>query len=128
MKIDEMITKRMHQKRAVEEANKIAKDEKKLLDEIDSEIIAALEAIGLESGSNDSYTAAITEEDVPDSTEWDTFYPFLQETGNFHLLQKRISSVAWREYKQIYGEYPPGTSATQRKSLSFTKRQTRRKK
>lgn len=124
---EDLIQKRLEQKEIVAAANKKAEIEKTLLDDIEAELLAKMEEVGTETCGGCGYSVTVREEDVPDSTDWETFIPFLLETGNMHLLQRRISTTAWREYNQIYGEFPPGTHAFAKKSLSFNKKATRKR-
>lgn len=124
---EDLIAKRLEQKAVVEAANKKAAVEKQLLDDIESELLAKMEEVGTETCGGAGYSVTVKEEDVPESTDWETFIPFLLETGNMHLLQRRISTTAWREYRQIYGEFPPGTHPFAKKSLSFNKKRTRKR-
>lgn len=127
MSFEDLIAKRLEQKAVVEAANKKAAVEKQLLDDIEAELLVKMEQVGTESCGGAGYSVTIKEEDVPEQTDWETFIPFLLETGNMHLLQRRISTTAWREYNQIYGEFPPGTHPFAKKSLSFNKKRTRKR-
>lgn len=127
MKIEELIQMRLDQKAAVTEANKKAKAEAEKLEEIEKSIIERMEDLGTETIGGCGYSVTLGEEDVPTETDWETFIPFLIESGEMHLLQRRISVTAWREYQQIYGEFPPGTSAFAKKKLSFNKKATRKR-
>lgn len=126
-KLDDLIALRVTQKSHTEQAAKLEKEERRKLNEIDDEIMRRLDMVGSETGAGAGHSISIVEEDVPDNTNWEEFIPFLLETGNMHLVQRRISSTAWREYKQIYGQYPPGTVPRKRRTLSVTKRQSRKK-
>lgn len=123
---EDLISKRIEQKAIVEQINKKAALEKALLDDIEDELMSKMETVGTETCGGCGYSVTLKEADVPTSTEWETFLPFLLETGNLHLLERRISLNAWREYNLIYGEFPPGTYPFAKKSLSFNKKRTRK--
>jgi hypothetical protein len=40
--------------------------------------------------------------------DWDQFCKYVKETGNFHLLQKRVSPNAAKEVTETDGALPPG--------------------
>lgn len=126
-KLDELIASRLEQKVRVEQANKAADAEKEILDALDAQIIAQLDALGTESAAAHGYSVTLVEEDVPTEVNWDVFIPFIVSNDLMHMLQRRITLGAWREYRDIYGTFPPGTQAFAKKKLSFTKKKSRKK-
>lgn len=51
---------------------------------------------------------------------WSTLTAWVKETGNFQVLQKRVSSDAVKEVREVTGELPPGVEST--KELTFVVR------
>lgn len=45
--------------------------------------------------------------------DWDGLAAYVLETGNIHLLHKRVSTIAAREIKQATGSLPPGVEFTE---------------
>ena len=65
-------------------------------------------------------TAAITRTTVAQVTDWDEVYKYVKKTGEFDLLQKRMSDVAYRERLDA-GKPVPGTEPFIVVNLSLTK-------
>lgn len=103
-------------------ANKRAKDLKGEHDEAEQLLIQELKAMGLDRVSAAGFTASYSQEIVANATDWEEFYRYIKENDAFYLLQKRISSNAFREVMQIEGVAPPGTEPVEKDKLSFTKR------
>ena len=60
--------------------------------------------------------------DVRNVEDWSLVHKFIQETGNFEMLQKRLSDGAVKEWAETHdGALPPGIKADQIPTLSFSK-------
>jgi hypothetical protein len=40
--------------------------------------------------------------------DWDQIVEYIKETGNFHMLEKRIGKLATKEIYEVTGKLPPG--------------------
>jgi len=56
---------------------------------------------------------------VPQVDDWDAFYAFVRKQDAFELLQKRITSTAWRERVDA-GQEVPGVGTFNRVYLKLT--------
>jgi hypothetical protein len=65
---------------------------------------------------------SIVEETLPQVEDWETFYDYLSTTKDYSLLQKRVSSAAWREIIKL-GESVPGVGEFTKRKISFRKLQ-----
>ena len=127
MTLPELVELRAERKDKTAALNKAAKQAKEELDDVEGVIIAKIDAIGVEGTNVGGFAVNIVEEFVPTDIEWDTFLPWAAENDQLHLLQRRMSSTAWREYESIYGEYPPGTQCHKSRKLSVVKRKSNKK-
>lgn len=56
--------------------------------------------------------------EVGNVTDWDTFWPWVAKTKNFHLVQKRVSDPGLREQWEL-GKKTPGVEPFTKRSLSI---------
>lgn len=87
------------------------------------EILNALQSAGMTKASGKSLTVSIKQEVVPNVTDWDSFYAYIKKNNYFHLLQRRVSTAAWRElHEQLSAKKKevPGTEAFVKVDLSIT--------
>ncbi len=83
-------------------------------------IFELLASMGLTKASGAMATAGIKVSQVPLVEDWDKFQSYIQETGEFDLLQKRISVTAWRA-RYDDGVAIPGVSKVEDVDISLTK-------
>jgi len=85
-----------------------------------------LEVLALMSGANilgvrtQECSVAINKTVLPNVTDWEEFYTYLNENKAYYLLQKRVSSSAYRELRENK-EIIPGVEDYNKTSLRFTK-------
>lgn len=58
---------------------------------------------------------------VQSVTDWPQLWAFIRETGNFEMLQKRLSDKAAAEWAEANGTQVPGVGEREIATLSFTK-------
>ena len=107
-----------------DDAAECAKKEKEIRArqaEVNQEIIALLDANGLESGSSGTTTASINPKRYPRVTDWEAFYAVVVEKGAPYLLQRRLSTEAIAELAQLEGDIP-GVEFYEERALSLTSR------
>jgi hypothetical protein len=85
-----------------------------------NEIFELLASMGLTKASGAMATAGIKVSQVPLVESWDLLQEYIQETGEFDLLQKRISVTAWRA-RYDDGVAIPGVSKVEDVDISLTK-------
>ena len=78
-----------------------------------------MDAQGLTRTANDMSSVTVKEDSVPEVVDWDVFYEHIQETGEFSLLHRRVSSAAWNESVKI--KDVPGVKATQLRKSNLRK-------
>lgn len=62
----------------------------------------------------------ITSKNVPQVKDWDAFYKYVKKTGEFELMQKRLSDAAINE-RWEQGKKVPGVEAFNVTSVSLNK-------
>lgn len=66
------------------------------------------DSLGVESFRTDYGTAYRNIKEAFRVTQWDDVVRYIKETGNYHILQKRVSPNAVKDVRTIDGELPPG--------------------
>ena len=46
-------------------------------------------------------------------SDWPSYWSFIQETGRFDMLEKRVGSTAIKDYYNETGDLPPGINISQ---------------
>lgn len=118
MNINELIEARSELKDQMADLNSQLKDCNKKKDELDRELMHRLDEQGLARTANDKASVSINTDTVPDVTDWDALYAHVTETGDFSLLQKRVSSAAYKELLKL-GENIPGLSPREIRRINF---------
>ena len=107
------------------------REERRRLKRLDSELsqswsdleallINQLDAQGVTKASTDAGTATVNETVFPKVEDWDALYVHMKETDSLYLLQKRISSGAFREQHEA-GLTVPGIAPFVQRSISLRK-------
>lgn len=107
-----------------DERRRIADRDKELISvwkTLEEELLNRLDEQGMLQGKTAAGTASITETIVPNVVDWDALQEHIQETGDFHLLQKRPAAAAFREL-HASGEVIPGMEAFNKRTISLRKK------
>ncbi len=64
---------------------------------VEKELMAAMAELGIEGGKANYASFSIKKSFVPKVEDWDAFYKYVQQTGYFHLLHKRLSAAGCEE-------------------------------
>lgn len=83
-------------------------------------IFEMLAGMGLTKASGAVATAGIKVSNVPLVEDWDQLWKYIQQTGEFDLVQKRVSVTAWRA-RFDDGITIPGVSKVEDVDISLTK-------
>jgi hypothetical protein len=97
------------------------KDLKAEFDELEVQLINAMDTQDAMQSRGRSASATITEDLYPTEIDWDVLTDYIKETDSFHLLQRRLNTAPWREMLTINGEPLPGTKSYLRRSISLRK-------
>jgi len=89
-------------------------------EELESQIITRLSAVGLKRAGNGDYTVSITSNIVPSVKDWDAFYAYMKANDAYYMLERRPLATAYREALEMRkGEPIPGVEPFERISLSL---------
>jgi hypothetical protein len=116
--INDLIERRAEIKRETEQLNNRLKDLKTAQDEIDLALLKKMDAEGLSRTANGDYSVSINEDTVPEVEDWDALYNHVISTRDFSLIQRRISSTAYKELLKL-GEGVPGLSPRTIRKINF---------
>lgn len=88
--------------------NAYERDAKDHLERIGQWLKEKADDLGLNTLSGDSGTAYRTTKISYRMGNWDEFITWIQDTGNFHCLEKRVAKLATAEIHNETGIVPPG--------------------
>ena len=86
--------------------------------ELESQISIRMQEQGLDKISNDVCTISLKNEIVPTVEDCDQLHEHITDTGQFELLQKRVSATAYRELIAA-GMDVPGVKSTELTRINF---------
>lgn len=118
MNINELIAQRKKVKDQMTELNNQLKELRAEQDDLDYALMQKMDTEGLSRTANDIATVSISEEVVPDVVDWDLLYQHVIDTNDFSLIQRRISSTAYRELLKL-GEDVPGLQPREIRRVNF---------
>lgn len=78
-------------------------------------VLEALDAAGLEHAKIDGVSVSVTEQTMPNVTDWDQLYDFIRQNDAMYMLQRRVSTGPYREMLQMEQEVPGVEPYVQRK-------------
>lgn len=106
-----------------DERRRIGERDKELVEKwrsLELELLVRLDEQGMKKASTDDGTASVTEVVLPQVVDWEAVYAYIQETGDFYLLQKRPAAAAFRELNDS-GQAIPGIEPYTKRSISLRK-------
>lgn len=118
MNINELIDQKKDIKQQMADLNAQLKTLREQESEVDIALLKKLDTEGLSRTANEVASVSINEEVVPDVQDWDALYQHVMQTGDFSLIQRRISSTAYRELLKI-GENVPGLQPREIRRINF---------
>ena len=118
MNINELIEARAEVKTSLEDVTKQTKILQAAKEDLDYQLIQRLEEQGLARTATDKASVSINTSIVPDVVDWDALYAHITFTEDFSLLQRRVSSTAYKELLKL-GEDIPGLQPREVKRINF---------
>tara|TARA_R100001510_G_C7621452_1_gene182286 strand:+ start:219 stop:611 length:393 start_codon:yes stop_codon:yes gene_type:complete len=116
--INALIDERASLKSMMDGLNKRLKEFRAALDQVDILLLKKLDDEGLNRTANGIASVSINEDTVPDVSDWDALYAHVIATGDFSLIQRRVSSTAYRELLKM-GEAVPGLQPRTIRRINF---------
>jgi hypothetical protein len=116
--INALIDERATIKAQMDGLNKRLKEFRAALDQVDILLLKKLDDEGLNRTANGIASVSINEDTVPDVADWDALYEHVIATKDFSLIQRRVSSTAYRELLKM-GEAVPGLQPRTVRRINF---------
>jgi len=92
------------------------KDIKEKIDEVDHQILNALDTAGIEQARAGDTTVYVNKTMVPQVEDWEALNAHIIAHQDLHLLERRVAVRAWRELFEA-GELLPGTEPFEKVTL-----------
>lgn len=118
--VTELIEARSENKDSMDALNRQLKELRQTQDQLDVFLLKKMDAEGLSRTANDKASVSINEDTVPEVTDWDDLYKHVTETQDFSLLQRRVSSTAYKELLKL-GDAVPGLQPRTVRRVNFRK-------
>ena len=109
------VTKLRSEIKTIQAEEKLLKTQQR---ELESQISIRMQEQGLDKISNDVCTISLKNEIVPTVEDWDQLHEHITDTGQFELLQKRVSATAYRELIAADMDVP-GVKSTELTRINF---------
>ena len=116
--INELIEKRAEVKQSMDSLNRELKVLRETQDHLDVLLLKKMDAEGLSRTANQQASVSINEDTVPDVTNWEEVKQYVIATEDFSLIQRRISSTAYKELLKL-GEAVPGLQPRTIRRINF---------
>lgn len=116
--INELIKTRAEVKQSMDSLNRELKALRETQDQLDVLLLKKMDAEGLSRTANQQASVSINEDTVPDVTDWEELYQHVIATGDFSLIQRRVSSTAYKELLKL-GEAVPGLQPRTVRRINF---------
>lgn len=116
--INELIKKRAEVKQSMDSLNRELKVLRETQDHLDVLLLKKMDAEGLSRTANQRASVSINEDTVPDVTDWKEVHQYVIATEDFSLIQRRISSTAYKELLKL-GEAVPGLQPRTIRRINF---------
>jgi len=120
MNVNQLINERAKVKDSMDKLNRELKELRAESDYIDVLLLKKMDTEGLSRTANDSASVSINEDTVPEVTDWDELYKHVTETQDFSLIQRRVSSTAYKEILKL-GDGVPGLQPRTVRRVNFRK-------
>jgi len=118
--VTQLIEARAQTKDSMDALNRELKELRQQQDELDVLLLKKMDAEGLSRTANDKASVSINEDTVPEVTDWDQLYQYVTETQDFSLIQRRVSSTAYKELLKL-GDGVPGLQPRTVRRVNFRK-------
>lgn len=120
MNVTQLIYERADVKSQMDQINKHLKDLRAESDYLDVLLLKKMDSEGVSRTANEAASVSINEDTVPNVDDWDALYEHVSNTKDYSLLQRRVSSTAYKELLKM-GENVPGLSPRTVRRVNFRK-------
>lgn len=113
--------KLMQEQRTLRELESQFNKQKKLVESIREEMLAELHEAGTDSYKAELGSISVIKTEVPVVKDWEAFYDFIIRNNSPELLQRRVSTAAWREWlEEDDVDQVPGVETFNKETLRIT--------
>ena len=119
-KINALIDYRATKKAEMDKVLAAKQELQKEIDNADRLLLRKMDSEDITRTANSNASVSINETTQPEVTDWDAFYRFLADTKQFELLQRRVSSTAYKELLGL-GHSVPGLAPRTVRRINFRK-------
>lgn len=118
LNMNQLIEKRAEVKSSMDALNRELKVLRETQDLLDVLLLKKMDSEGLSRTANGQASVSINEDTVPDVMDWEQLYQHIMETQDFSLIQRRVSSTAYKELLKL-GEAVPGLQPRVVRRINF---------
>lgn len=118
--LNEMIDQMYDEREEYYKAKKESDDKEQQYKATQAMCIAKAQELGLKTAGTFKAKISISEETVPNVTDWEAVFNFVKENDAFYLLRKQLNTGPFREHLAA-GEAIPGVDSFNKVKLSLTK-------
>lgn len=106
MTLNDLIKKRATLKEEMDSLNRQLKELRAEQDDVDVQLLKKMDAEGTVRTANEQASVSINEDTVPEVQDWEALYEHVLANKDFSLIQRRVSSVAYKELLKMGMDVP----------------------
>lgn len=117
--IKQVYSKLITEYKKLRELERQLNQQTKLVEELRHEMQTEMGIAGTDTYKSELGTVSVAKQSIPTVKDWEAFYTYLLDNQAVDLLQRRISTSAWRERVEE-GEVIPGVELFEKATLRIT--------
>lgn len=125
--VDEYVRLRDQKSAVAAKAKELIDKLETKMDTLEADILQKFDELGVESARTKAGTAFKKVSRSTSVAQWDDFLPWVQTTGNWHMLTRAANKTAVLEYADEHEDLPPGINLYSKIELGIN-RPTKAKK
>lgn len=106
--VDEYVRLRDQKSAVAAKAKELIDKLETKMDTLEADILQKFDELGVESARTKAGTAFKKVSRSTSVAQWDDFLPWVQTTGNWHMLTRAANKTAVLEYADEHEDLPPG--------------------
>ena len=119
-KYKNLVTELRNLKEQKEKKNEEIKAINSSITQVENMLISELQTDGLDTIKVSGIgTVYITTTDYPQVTDMDSFVKWCAENNRADMIQKRVSSTAFKQYLEEFNEYPDGVDSYVKETVNL---------
>jgi len=93
----QLYAKLVREYKKLKTAEKKFSDQKKIVESLKADMLTEMEHIGTSTYNGNKGTISMAQYEVPVVDNWEQVYKYIHKHEAYDLLQRRITSAAWRD-------------------------------